>query len=85
MRRPRRGLILLAILFALSIAVLAVPTVKINTPIWDLVRGDDENILGLSLGLDLKGGSHLVYRAVRPDGSAASAEDLEGVRKILDM
>ncbi|MCH7594829.1 MAG: protein translocase subunit SecD, partial [Chloroflexi bacterium] len=32
----------------------------------------------------LKGGSHLVYRAVRPDGSAASAEDLEGVRKILE-
>ncbi|MCH8234649.1 MAG: protein translocase subunit SecD [Chloroflexi bacterium] len=84
MRRPRRGLVLLAILFVLSIVVLAVPTVKIDTPIWSLIRGDDENILGLSLGLDLKGGSHLVYRAVRDDGSPASADDLEGVRKILE-
>ena len=60
------------------------PTVKIDTPIWSLNRGDDENLLGLSLGLDLKGGSHLVYRAVRDDGSPASADDLEGVRKILE-
>ena len=84
MRRPRRGLVLLAILFVLSIVVLAVPTVKIDTPIWSLNRGDDENLLGLSLGLDLKGGSHLVYRAVRDDGSPASSDDLEGVRKILE-
>ncbi len=84
MRRPRRGLVLLAILFALSVAVLAVPRVEINTPIWGLDRGDEENILGLSLGLDLKGGSHLVYKATKEDGSAADAEDLEGVRKILE-
>jgi len=83
-RRPRRGLVLLAILFALGVAVLAVPRVEINTPIWGLDRGDGENILGLSLGLDLKGGSHLVYKATKEDGSAADAEDLEGVRKILE-
>jgi len=83
-RRPRRGLVLLAILFALSVAALAVPRVDINTPIWGLDRGDEENILGLSLGLDLKGGSHLVYKATKEDGSAADAEDLEGVRKILE-
>jgi preprotein translocase subunit SecD len=58
--------------------------VDINTPIWGLDRGDEENILGLSLGLDLKGGSHLVYKATKEDGSAADAEDLEGVRKILE-
>ena len=84
MRRPRRGLVLLAILFALSVAALAVPRMEINTPIWDLDRGDKENILGLSLGLDLKGGSHLVYKATKEDGSPADAEDLEGVRKILE-
>jgi len=83
-RRPRRGLVLLAILFALSVAALAVPRVEIHTPIWDLDRGDKENILGLSLGLDLKGGSHLVYKATKEDGSPADAEDLEGVRKILE-
>jgi len=83
-RRPRRGLVLLAILFALSVAALAVPRMEINTPIWDLDRGDKENILGLSLGLDLKGGSHLVYKATKEDGSPADAEDLEGVRKILE-
>ncbi len=65
-------------------AVLAVPRLEIDTPIWDLDRGDDENLLGLSLGLDLKGGSHLVYRATKEDGSPADAEDLEGVRKILE-
>ena len=65
-------------------AALAVPRVDINTPIWGLDRGDEENILGLSLGLDLKGGSHLVYKATKEDGSAADAEDLEGVRKILE-
>ncbi|HIK99173.1 MAG TPA: protein translocase subunit SecD, partial [Dehalococcoidia bacterium] len=64
--------------------VLSVPRVEINTPIWGLDRGDEENILGLSLGLDLKGGSHLVYKATKEDGSAADAEDLEGVRKILE-
>jgi protein-export membrane protein SecD len=83
-RRPRRGLVLLAILFALSVAALAVPRMEINTPIWNLDRGDEENILGLSLGLDLKGGSHLVYKATKEDGSPADAEDLEGVRKILE-
>jgi len=66
------------------VAALAVPRVDINTPIWGLDRGDEENILGLSLGLDLKGGSHLVYKATKEDGSAADAEDLEGVRKILE-
>jgi preprotein translocase subunit SecD len=66
------------------VAVLAVPRLEINTPIWDLDRGDDENILGLSLGLDLKGGSHLVYKATKEGGSPADAEDLEGVRKILE-
>lgn len=84
MRRPRRGLVLLAILFALSVVVIAVPRLEIDTPVWDLDRGDDENLLGLSLGLDLKGGSHLVYKATKEDGSPADAEDLEGVRKILE-
>ncbi|MFP6679018.1 MAG: protein translocase subunit SecD [Dehalococcoidia bacterium] len=84
MRRPRRGLVLLAILFALGVVVIAVPRLEIDTPIWGLDRGDNENLLGLSLGLDLKGGSHLVYKATKEDGSPADAEDLEGVRKILE-
>ena len=64
--------------------MIAVPTFKVDTPIWDLDRGDDDNFLGLSLGLDLKGGAHLVYRAIREDGSEPTQEDLEGVRKILE-
>jgi preprotein translocase subunit SecD len=83
-RRPRRGLVLLAILFALSVAVIAVPSIEIDTPVLNLSRGDDENLLGLSFGLDLKGGSHLVYKASKEDGSPADPEDLEGVRKILE-
>ena len=84
MRRPRRGLVLLAILFALSVAVLTVPRFEIDTFLLNLDRGDEENLLGLSLGLDLEGGSHLVYKATKEDGYPADADDLEGVRKILE-
>ena len=79
MRRPRRGLVLLAILFALSVAVLTVPRFEIDTFLLNLDRGDEENLLGLSLGLDLEGGSHLVYKATKEDGYPADADDLEGV------
>ena len=50
----------------------------------DFDRGDSETIFGLTLGLDLKGGTHLVYEAIPNKGRDISNEDMEGARKILE-
>ena len=50
----------------------------------DIDRGDSESILGLSLGLDLKGGTHLVYEAVPNKDREITNDDMEGARKILE-
>ena len=51
----------------------------------DFDRGDSETIFGLTLGLDLKGGTHLVYEAIPNKGRDISNEDMEGVgEKILE-
>jgi preprotein translocase subunit SecD len=46
-------------------------------------RGGDSP-LGLTLGLDLEGGTHLVYKVVPEDGRDPTREDMEGVRNIID-
>ena len=46
-------------------------------------RGGD-SVLGLTLGLDLEGGTHLVYRVVPEDGREPTQDDMEGVRNIID-
>lgn len=46
-------------------------------------RGGDSP-LGLTLGLDLEGGTHLVYSVVPEDGREPTREDMEGVRNIID-
>ncbi len=38
--------------------------------------------LGLTLGLDLKGGSHLIYRA--EEGTNPSSDQMEGVLKVIE-
>ena len=48
-----------------------------------LTRGGDSP-LGLTLGLDLEGGTHLVYSVVPEDGREPTREDMEGVRNIID-
>ena len=62
MRRYLRTLVIIVILVSLGTAALAVQEIKIN----DFERGED-TILGLKLGLDLQGGSHLVYKAALID------------------
>ena len=62
MRRYLRTLVIIVILVSLGTAALAVQEIKIN----DFERGED-TILGLKLGLDLQGGSHLVYKAALLD------------------
>ena len=58
MRRNARSLIFVLILVALSLALLLINPIKIG----GFERGGDA-VLGLNLGLDLQGGSHLVYQA----------------------
>ena len=62
MRRYARTLILIAILVTVAGLILGIQNIKI----FDFERGGD-TVLGLSLGLDLQGGSHLVYQAVDTD------------------
>ena len=59
MRRYARPLALIAILVVLAAVILGIQKIQIG----DFQRGSD-TLFGLSLGLDLQGGSHLVYRAV---------------------
>ena len=74
-----RGLILVAILVVTSFAVLAISEVNV----FGFTRGG-ESPLGFTLGLDLEGGTHLVYSVVPEDGRDPTREDMEGVRNIID-
>lgn len=63
----------MVILVGGSFAALAIPDVKVGT----FERGSDE-VLGLSLGLDLVGGIHLVYQA-GDEGFIPTASQMEGL------
>ena len=79
-----RTLIFTSLIFLTSILVLSFSTISFNFLGIDIDRGDSESILGLSLGLDLKGGTHLVYEAVPNKDREITSEDMEGARKILE-
>ena len=51
--------------------------------IFGFVRGGDSP-LGLTLGLELEGGTHLVYKAMPDDGREPTKDDMEGLRNIID-
>jgi protein-export membrane protein SecD len=75
-----RGLVLVAILVVISVVVLAISEVSV----LGFTRGGDSP-LGLSLGLDLEGGTHLVYKVVSEEGQGEpSKDDMEGLRNIID-
>jgi preprotein translocase subunit SecD len=75
-----RRLIIIGILFGISILVLVVQS-------WDLGVGGtrfkrgDSNFLGLRLGLDLRGGVHLVYEAQQ---AGVTAQDMESVASTIE-
>ncbi len=79
-----RTLIFTSLIFLASILALSFNTISFNFLGIDFDRGDSESILGLSLGLDLKGGTHLVYEAVPNKDREITSEDMEGARKILE-
>ena len=70
MRRNARILITIFIIVAICGTVLGVN----NLEIGNFQRGGD-TLLGLTLGLDLQGGSHLVYKADLED--SITGEDIE--------
>lgn len=70
------GFIVLFVLFA----ALSLVRDEWRIPLTDIERGQQDTPLGLTLGLDLQGGVHLVYETVDPN---PSPEQLQGVVQII--
>ena len=84
MSRSLRTLSIIVVLVVLAAVLLSIPELKINAFGGTLVRGNDHTFLGLSLGLDLQGGTHLVYVARPEEGRDITIDDMEGVRRIVE-
>ena len=88
-RSIRLSIIILFIL-GISVATLAFGNVNIDLPGFHLQRGGN-GPLGLKLGLDLRGGSHLVYQADTSTQMSltftedANEQDIIGVLEELDI
>jgi len=83
-RRHARTLIVIALLVLVSGLILGTQKIKIG----DFERGGD-TILGLSLGLELQGGSHLVYQALdpitlEPFQPDESTEEMESLKRSIE-
>ncbi|MCH8223570.1 MAG: protein translocase subunit SecD [Chloroflexi bacterium] len=84
MRRQARGLIFIGVILVVSIVFIAIPTIDINIFGRSFERGNDDSLLGLTLGLDLQGGTHLVYQASKDTGEAPTADEMEVVRQTIN-
>ena len=84
-RRYARTLVVISVLLVLAVAALGFRTINIG----NFERGSDETVLGLKLGLDLQGGSDLVYRAALVDPVtglrvAPTAEQMASVQTTIE-
>ena len=83
MRRYSKTLLVIAALVLISGLTLGFHTIEIR----GFLRTGD-NPLGLKLGLDLQGGSHLVYEAALTDASGEriqpTAEQMNSLRQIIE-
>ncbi len=85
MRRYARSLILIVVLLCVAVAALAVQQISLA----GFERGGD-TVLGLSLGLDLQGGIHLVYQVedvVDPESGVVTppdSDDMDGLKRIIE-
>jgi preprotein translocase subunit SecD len=73
----------IALFLILLIVVTAFFSVFVKTwtlPFTDSIRGSNDTPLGLTLGLDLQGGVHLVYETVDPN---PTVEQLEGTIEVI--
>jgi preprotein translocase subunit SecD len=82
----RRNLIILGLIILLTaLSLTAVLVKEYHIPgIGD--RGQGNNTMGMSLGLDLSGGTHLVYEAdLSQIGNESAEEAMQGVIDIISM
>ncbi len=84
MARDLRGLIFVAALVIIAAIVISIPRINFTVYNFEFDRGNDDAFLGLTLGLDLQGGTHLIYDIVTDDGEPPTAEDVEGIRTIIE-
>ena len=84
MARDLRGLIFVAALVIIGAVFIAIPRINFSVINFEFDRGNDDAFLGLNLGLDLQGGTHLIYDIIADDGDAPSAEDVEAIRTIIE-
>tara|TARA_Y100001936_G_scaffold229029_1_gene250783 strand:+ start:35065 stop:37038 length:1974 start_codon:yes stop_codon:yes gene_type:complete len=78
-----KSLIFILILVVFSISILSLKQFSI----FGVQIGSDSrsSLLGLTLGLDLEGGTHLVYEVIPEDGREPTQDDMEGVRRIINQ
>ena len=84
MRRYGRAVIFIAVLVAMSVAILSFQEIKLG----GFERGGDTP-LGLSLGLELQGGSHLVYQAALTDPETGelipvTEDQMKALKRIIE-
>lgn len=87
MRRYARSLIFIGIIMVLSVLALGFQHINIG----GFERGSD-SVLGLELGLDLRGGSHLVYQAQFPEdedptaasSAAINSDRMESLKRTIE-
>ncbi|MBM02063.1 MAG: protein translocase subunit SecD [Chloroflexi bacterium] len=79
-----RTIVFASIIFIVAIFSISFKVIDLDLPGLNIKRGDSETFLGLTLGLDLKGGTHLVYEAIPNKGSELTSDDMEGARRILE-
>ena len=84
MARDLRGLIFVAALVIIAAVVISIPRVNFSVVNFEFDRGNEDSFLGLSLGLDLQGGTHLIYDIIPAEGEVPTAEDVEAIRTIIE-
>ena len=84
MRRfPLKRTLLIAVIVSFCSVVLAYQEFDVSVGSVNINRGGD-TLLGLQLGLDLEGGSHLVYEAVPAEGEEVSEDQMDGVIRTIE-
>jgi protein-export membrane protein SecD len=83
---PRNLIVLILILLLAALVVfIALPSPK---PAWvsNLIASHqpDDSALELKLGLDLRGGTRIILEAVPQSGQAATTDDMETARTIIE-